>query len=470
MGRNLNFSTNAGTDLLDRGTLSYRGRADQYGSPKWLEVGQARACYALMSYNTSQATGGAMFFDKFFHPVRPFSRTDEITNGQSGNGQYSASGASQNNSGLFNGVNPTQSYPANSVSSNFLNSTNSAGEFGNAMMDPFSNSTLVAAYSRNNSTNSKMYMNASFINSDHIDQRYAYLLYNGTIMAVDRIDGGIEYSAIGTNAFTITGLNANMLGAASYNDVRKELVVMNYKASGIFDLIVYQGVDFNSSKSPARFMSNPAITKTTVQVTLPSWPKNNNESQYRPLPVLCDNGDIFVTVMFTSNSLALYKLTKGAGLSFTPTLVASRTLTTSYGLENGFQYGQRSIQSRDGGAVLNFCQYYYYGSGIASFIIDKRKSSCNTTLGFNTSDSNYGHQPIPFGDDGFSCYYAGNAYAGSHSGSYLTGFFNRDGDGIMVKTGNNMYLPYFPYPNTTNYPGLTQVVDYSLLNNQSLMA
>ena len=39
----------------------------------------------------------------------------------------------------------------------------------------------------------------------------------------------------------------------------------------------------------------------------------------------------------------------------------------------------------------------------------------------------------------------------------------------FVQTGTNVYLPYAPVPNTTNYPGFTQVVDYAMLDNQALV-
>ena len=84
------------------------------------------------------------------------------------------------------------------------------------------------------------------------------------------------------------------------------------------------------------------------------------------------------------------------------------------------------------------------------------------------ADSSYGVIPVPYGDSGFATYWASNCYASNYVGGYITGAVERDGDNDLVQMASAMYLPYFPGPNTTNYPGFTQVVDYSLLTNQYL--
>jgi hypothetical protein len=234
---------------------------------------------------------------------------------------------------------------------------------------------------------------------------------------------------------------------------------------------VYNGIDFDKYPSPADAFANATRTDIAAFVIGTPWDANGAEAQYCLKPVLCDNGDIFVTVMHPPTRFAIYKIVLNAGLTAVSSTAfqTSHFLSASYGAENGIQYGQRQIQSRDGGAVLSFCPYYYYGAGIYCWLIDKRKSTYVNPSAFNSTDSSCGYMPMPYGDDGFACYYAGNYYAGNVNGGYITGALQRNGAGNFEQTGANIYLPYAPPPNTTNYPFMTQVVDYSMLDNQNVI-
>ena len=481
MARNSNFSSEnvrmreaveglTALDSLDRGALSERKRADQYGSPKWLGFGEPRACYGVLSYNTSQGNGGIIYLDKFFHPVKAFNGINNYVEQPQDHVHVSGSNTNQNYSQLFYGAASTASYPSSSGSSTYMNATPASGEFGNIGVDVFSNSTATGAGNRSsNHVNTKHQLNQSYINSNHSNQRLAYILYNGMIRAVDRTDGDFNYDAIGTLAVTITGLNTSMRGSASYNLSRKELIILTYVTAGVFDVMIFKGVDFDKYPSPHQALETGKYTLVTKRITLTPFPVANNESNYHPIPVLCDNGSIYLTVMFTSNTLALHLVARDvANDALTPSVITTRALTTSYGADQSYQYGQRAMQSRDGGAVICFCTYYYYGAGIQSFIIDRKKSKYLSSNVFAASDSNYGYSVVPYGDDGFAAYYCGNAYASNYTSAYVSGVVSRNGADELFQSSSTIYLPMFPYPNTTNYPALTQVADYSLLNNQSV--
>lgn len=461
-------------DVFDRSYLSNKRRALQQGTPKWLPAGEARAAYALLSNNTSSTVGGVAFFDKYFQPVRPsVNPSASGTPSMTGNFQNAASGDIQLYSGLFYGISATQTQASTTATTNFMNATNAAGEFGNAMVDVFSNSTIVSSYNRSaNNYANKHSLNRSFIDSDHSDQTIAYIQYGQVLRAVSRIQGDVSFNAPGTKHITLTDLSSSSYGSMTYNAVRRELVAVQYVGSGgNMKVITWKNVDFNRFPSPHIAMTQPDVIKVTKTLaSMVSWSVNNAESYYNSKPVLCDNGDIYLSVMFTSSTLSMYKLVRDANLDITVSLVGTRTLTTSYGADqNPTQYGQRKIQSRDGGSVLCFCAYYYYGAGMASFIVDKRKSTWINNSWMQDSNTAAGVIPVPFGDNGFAAYFCGNVYASNYTGGYITSACLRDGDNDIVQTASAMYLPYFTLPNTTNYPGFTQVVDYSMLDNQALV-
>lgn len=449
---------------------SNKTRSMQDGTPKFLASGVARACYAMLS----TGTGGIAYYDKYFQQIVPEKNSAASTGGSTGgNYQNSPAGDLIRSNWLFGDAPTSATAPASSTTPSWLNATVSAGEFGNTMVDCFSNSTAVPVYSRSNDQQTKSLLNQMFVDSDHSDRSLVYIQQGASISAVPRIDGVHNYSQRNSASFNISltsgNINGAMVGSSSYNAIRKEFVCLGYSSPGVFALISYTGVDFDKFPSPAVAFSQPGVVKIEKSVTLPSWIASGSESIYNLKPTLCDNGDIFITVMFPSSSFVIYRVIRDASNNPTAAVSVSKALTTSYGLDQGAWYGQRKIQARDGGAVLCFCAYYYYGSGVTTYIVDKRKSTIVETSLFDSASSSSGVMPIPYGDDGFSAYFAGNVYAGNPTGAYIQGTKERNGSGVLSNTSGTFYLPYFPIPNTTNYPGFTQVVDYSLLNNQSLI-
>jgi hypothetical protein len=464
MGINV-FNNNLSIDssVAGRRTVSL-----QDGTTKWLPNGTARACYAMLSNGTG-ATGGIAFYDKYFHQVVPEKNISGSTIASAeGNYQNAPSGDIQVGTSLLGNAMPTGTAIGSGTTANSLASTNSAGEFGNIMLDVFSNATAVPFYSRS-INNIKVLLNATFVDSDHAKRELVYILYGGVLRAVARVDGAPTYDFHGTTGFTISGLNVNMRGSASYNVARRELVLLHNVSTNSFTLITYQGVDFDAYPSPTEALTRSGVVRTDKAFVIPSWTVSNAESQYSAMPTLCNDGSVYVTTMFGSNSFSLYKITRDAALTPTIVLVASKVLTTSYGRDQGDPYGQRRIQSRNGTSVFCFCPYYYYGSGSSTFIIDKKLSTTVASVLFDRNVTASGCQPVQYGDDGFSMFLNGNVYAGNFSGATMVGCFQRNSLDALVLTSDAFYLPYFPIPNTTNYPGLTQVTDYSMLTNQYLV-
>jgi hypothetical protein len=424
-----------------------------------------RASYALASFNTSNAQGGFAWYGPNFNSVANFGYE----------GSYSGSGFSPNTF-LNNNVNiyhdtcvfpssqPTQGYISSSTSY-FLSSTSSCGEFGNAMIDAYSDGTFNNIYARRGDANVKHFLNASAINSDHSNRRIVYLLREGKVRAVDRLYGNYNIPMDQTSDFTVSSLDTNMRGSASYHKVRKELTILSLVASGgSFNCFTYSNVDFDAYPDPAIALNRPEVTRTNATLSLGSWVVNNNETYYNLKPVVVDNGNVYVSVMFSSNTYSLYKFTRNGTSAITATRATTNGIYSggAFGAEQGLGYGQRTITSRDGTSVATFCPTYYYGAGILCYMIDKTYDTYATC---NAQDSNFGYQCVPYGDSSWSFYYAGNGYATNYSGAYIYANYVKLGGptGGFTNIGSTVYLPYFPYPNTTNYPGMTQVVDYVLL-------
>jgi hypothetical protein len=471
MGR---FITQAASGV----SLTNKQKSLQNGTTKWLPDGSPRACYAMVSYNTSSTGYSVAMYDKYFQTVNPntypVNATTLTTNGVPHLLQLNSSNDASSAGWLLaaNGnFSATQGTPSTS-SAYFLSGMSTAGEFGCAYTDIYSNGTISSVFSRDTNWLNKYQLNVSFFNSDHTDRSIVYLFWSGAVRAVSRVDGSYGFNYVGTREFSIPGMSgsvSSMWGSCSYNNVRKEFVVFSYWTSGgAFYVRIYKGIDFDKFPSPADAFTAPGVTVVDKSIaSTPSWGSNSGDSLYCVKPVLCDDGTIFMTAFHEGTSLAMYRYTRDASDNLTAAVISSKSTTTSYGHDQGLYYRQKSIQSRDGGAVLSFCPYYYYSCGLRSYVVDKRKSTVFDSASMDTSGTSFGVIPLPFGDSGFCGYSAGNVYAGNPTGGFITATIERVGAAnAFAQSGSNIYLPHFPLPNTTNYPGFTQVTDYSMLDNQ----
>jgi hypothetical protein len=424
--------------------------------------------YAMVSYNTGQGAGGFAFYDEEFRLISSPQRPGDASYGQASGGAnpiiYLSGDSAVNYQNIFNGATSTSNRPSSSATSAYLNAVNASGEFGNARVSVYSDGTYEQAGHMSGSSDNKHYLNAYAIDSDHLNKRNAYILTGGLIRCIDRLNANYNYAKPGTTDYTVTSLNTTMQGSASYNRVRKEMVILSYASSGgNFNVITFTNLDFDLYESPAAAFAAATRVNSTVAFST-SWSENGNEPSYNLKPVLCDSGLIYVSVMFASTAQRLYSFTRSGTSSVTGTLVDSNTITTAYGFGEGFQYGQRSIDSRDATTVAIFCPYYYYGSGCATFFINRITANYTKYLNTNTSD---GVQVLPYRDNGWVLFFAGNGYAGNFSGNYIVATYlpstSATAGSGFTQVGTTKYLPGHPYPNTTNYPGMTQVVDYDLL-------
>jgi hypothetical protein len=427
-----------------------------------------RAYYAMLSRNTSSPWHGAALFDRnvvgaMFNAGRPdtyntYAPSHIVFNENSTYQYYNAIW-----SPVYSG---TETAPATNGTSNWANGTNASGEFGNAMIDAYSDGTLSSVYNRYSGDASvKHYLNACAINSDHSNKRMVYILYSGVIRAVDRLYGSYHVPMQNTADFTVPSLNGSMTGSASYHSGRKELTIISYVTSGgSFNVYTYSNVNFDLYPDPYIALNRAEVTRVDATLSLSSSWGNNSDSYYNLKPITTDNGNVYVSVFNEGVALNLYRFTRSGTSAITGTLVTQLSTTTSYGKDQGLNYGQRQITSRDGTSVATFCPYYYYGCGIRCYMIDKTN---NTYTTFSQNQTSTGVMAIPYGDSGWAFAMCQNLYASNYSGSFVHSKWSKTAAGGHSQESANQYWPYFTGPNTTNYPGFTQVVDYVLLTDNA---
>lgn len=96
------------------------------------------------------------------------------------------------------------------------------------------------------------------------------------------------------------------------------------------------------------------------------------ESQYHFRVIAGDNGRVGLVRMTPSNQTVhawIQPNPSGTALTTAPTAVSILGLTTSYGIEQGNFYGQRSNITWDNNWVACYSPYYYYGCGINLHVV-----------------------------------------------------------------------------------------------------
>ena len=438
-----------------------------------------RASYAILSANSSSTWYGAVFLDANFRRLGSSNPSNMPTQYGTGyvrdmdyfNDTY-VSGTQQM---FYNLSVQTQTSMSTTAYVLPIPGTASMGEYGQAACLTSERGVISPFYMRSFSTSntSMIQANRAFVNSDHLNKKLT-LQFSSAFLTTSPLQTPIPKVVASTAPFyrpqkDLTSIfstydagsqTTSMFGSASYNNVRKELMVATSTSttSGRMNVAIWKNFDFDAVNGDVSTLGAPDVLLNT---TLASW-TNSNEGRYNSKWVLVDDGSIFVSSFNEgSNNTFLWKITRAAGdASLSNTQVDSQSMTTSYGIDQGVAYGQRQMQTRDGSMVVNWMVYYYYQCGIRSWVIDKRYSSW--ARGFSENNSTSGTYPIKYQDDGFAYYIAGNYYSGSPTGANIGAFSSRGltaGSAPLLYTGT-FYQPIAPGPNTTNYPGLTHVMEY----------
>jgi hypothetical protein len=318
--------------------------------------------------------------------------------------------------------------------------------------------------------------NRAFVNSDHANKKLT-MQFSGGYLTVCPIQTPICYTIASTDPFPRPKFNAqslfntydsgsqttSMYGSASYNAVRKELMIATTSntAAGRVNIAIWKNFDFDAVRGDVATLS--AAPTVLLNTTLASF-IDSSEARFNSKWTLVDDGSIFVSTMNEgSNSTYLWKITRAAlDASLSNTQVGTQSTTTAYGLANGESYGQRQMQTRSGNMTCSWVPYYYYQCGIRSWVIDKRNSSW--TYGYSDNNSTCGTYPMKYRDNGFVFAFTSNYYAGNWTGMYNAGtcFPSLTVNAAPIVYNMAWYYPSAPGPNTTNYPGISHVWEFDL--------
>ena len=116
-----------------------------------------------------------------------------------------------------------------------------------------------------------------------------------------------------------------------------------------------------------------------------------DESYWRTIPVLCDNGKVTTFSMTPSNGCVVQRW--NANGTFEGVLW-NGSWTTSYGYEQGSRFGARWQVSTSGKYLWAYCPSYYYGSGAYWICV---RVSDGKFVKFQTNDSTHGRTMAPLG-------------------------------------------------------------------------
>ena len=433
-----------------------------------------QAAYAMLSYNTSTSAWSYVFYNEDFGPVHingydtPLEKEYGFQTGYNTDhgfwGAYVESGV---------GIPVTQGQASSNSNLYQINGTSAGGEFGFSGLSFWSNSKHPTSPGRGLSSHDTVVdLNAYVITSSHKNKRIAYTLKAGILRAVDRFLGVAHISLLGTLKQDLSAIvGGTTYGNMDYNSNTKKLVCLQYisdsAGTASYKLHVWDGIDFDINQSPAAaFADSNVAYNGGVNINVPNFTISDQE-KYNAHPVITDTGTVYFTIKYTSDSFKLYSIPVNTVLFNTvATLVQSLTTTTSYSLANSIGYQAKHSGSRDGSTVALYTQYYCVHSGVKLFLINRISG---LTMFYSVDDTGYGFMVLPHKDNGWAVYYAGNAYASNFQGGYIVKIFSPSTDNQWQTVNNgNVYLPYFPMPNTTNYPGLWQVADYFALQTERI--
>jgi len=180
-----------------------------------------------------------------------------------------------------------------------------------------------------------------------------------------------------TTRTTASEPGTNNSGQVCYNERANRLLVVNASTSGTYRAHVYTNPNINLN-SPSykvgdlfKFVSDAfsGLNGASYFYNDFTWSTTGStsyaESQYHNKFVLGDNGIVGMFRMTPNNQAVAANMTLNpAGTTTTVTSLWTSALTTSYGIENGNLYGNRTTIDWSNEFVAAYCSYYYYGCGI----------------------------------------------------------------------------------------------------------
>lgn len=273
-------------------------------------------------------------------------------------------------------------------------------------------------------------------------QDYCIFLSNGSFRVGPRSATWYSFQ-VGTHGvagqyITLTGKNSGYTGttygACSYNATTNKLLVIESNGSYGWKPTIYNNVPglryysdnmfrgdaeqfsaYTTGQTGAlyTYFSTSANYSTTYGAASGKPRNANTEDNQRCIPVMCDDGSVVMFQMIPGGNPNAW-VTRWNSSGTNAGSLKTWTGTTSYGLDQGAQYGARHVVSSDGKYVIAYAPYYYYGSGSHSVLI---RVSDGKILWDENNDTSYTFTYTPIGKSDFACFSSVNADGGA--GQYV---------------------------------------------------
>jgi hypothetical protein len=282
--------------------------------------------------------------------------------------------------------------------------------------------------------------------------------------------------------FTTTGEpGGTSFGQISYNDRTRTLFYARGNASNQYRAHVWRNpnISLNNTGSLVTGNLEKFIRDAKLGTGGASYYYNDftwsttgsssyNESLYHNQFTLGDNGIVGMFRMTPSNqAVAAYLTLNPASTSATVTALTTFSLTTSYGIEQGNQFGARSQINWDQNWSVSYCPYYYYHCGFAGvwfYTPDPTKY-----YKYYYADTSHGVMLAPLGASRWALAFSVNntdgngpiIYPFDPDGARITGtLFNGSAiaNGGTLGASDSNYIGD-AYSTTTNYSALVPVLN-----------
>ncbi len=455
----------------------------------------AQPCFSVYCNEHSVYGGGWTLFDHNLECIGKYSGDGSYAYNQFRTYTSYAPEMFQNYAG--NAYFETTSYP--STSSEYGSNTCNVGYLGHQ------NFFSVTEFSKNagyvHGDNGRQYKGAAFRDNGCIagEQNQDYAIFgthnggSGTLFHVGPRSACKFYMQQHQrgNRFDISPKSTSgqgMYGAIGYNPRIKRMVVLESDGSYKHTPVVYENCpdlrmwalnenqfanttdaynaySVNDSKLRQHFENSSNYTVWTQTTDgLNNW-SGHAESNWRGIPIVCDNGIVYSFHMMPHHGACLQKWNADgsyAGQQW------NASWTTSYGYEQGNRFGARWQTSSDGEYVWAYCPSYHYGSGIYWVCIRVRDGKW---LYFQTNDGSHSRQLCPVGRSNM---FYGTSDNGDNPGLYyrminLNHHFETRQNGTELSNFDSSRGAYLLdcAGNSTKYPCVIPAMyNTSLFNNQ----
>jgi hypothetical protein len=324
----------------------------------------------------------------------------------------------------FTGQNyTTNNWTSSSLTNSWVGSTPMHQQDGSWYLNiPGRGFHIEGIYARNrDNMDSHMPYYGTVIGDRGVRQKFSLRTQDASISIAPRgATNYIENLSLNTATYA-TWAGRTGYGMSSYNQRQRKLIVIEGDASNNYRMHIWRNTnanrDLNAEQfdvgtlhlflSEAKTAGTPASTTTGVYYYYNDfqWQANNSqnytESRYRMRVTAGDNEYVGMTRFVPSNitHYATY-LPNIAGTSG-GTLVnySGPVNTTSYGWDQGVQYGIRSNITWDNYWLASYSPYYYYGAGMCTVFNDTRDPRNYYFARY--TDTNNGCQLMPLGEDTF---------------------------------------------------------------------